>query len=146
MKKNKGYSIDFLTNTLVMNYKFSQAAEVYGSAEYTIIQGIRVDFPNIKICIKSGREQKGPRYNKRLTYENMEKYIKCFENSDVLLERFEKVKKMSLIVKSPYKFVCDWFTVQFPNYNNLSEFENSFSMITLVPIPNAEDYKQKEAM
>lgn len=143
MKNIKGYSIDFSNNTLIMNYKFSQGAKKYNSEEYKILQAIKKDFPEIKIQVKSGREQKAPRYNKRLTYENMKNYIRCFENSEVLLERFDTVKKMSLVVKSPYKFVCDWFTVQFPDYNKTPEFEGNITMITLLPLPKTENYEPK---
>ena len=94
--KVKGCKIDFTTHTAVINYKFAEAAEEYGSSEYRLLQSIKQDFPDIKICVKSGREQKTARYNKRFTYANMEKYIRCFDNSDVLLKRFETVKDMSL--------------------------------------------------
>ena len=34
----KGYKIDFTTNTVVMNYKFAEASEKYGSPEYRLLQ------------------------------------------------------------------------------------------------------------
>lgn len=91
----KGYKIDFTSGTIIVNYKFAEASEKYGSPEYRLLQTIKKDFPDFQVSVKSGREQKTTRYNKRLTYKNMEKYIGCFENSDVLLKRYETVKKMS---------------------------------------------------
>ena len=58
-----------------MNYKFAAAAAEYGTKEYKIMKGIRRDFPGMNEIIVSGREQKSPRTNTRLTYENMKKYI-----------------------------------------------------------------------
>lgn len=142
-KKINGYRIDYMTNTLIMNYKFSQAAEVYGSKEYRIIQGIKRDYPDINICVQSGREQNTTRYNKNLKYENMEKYIRCFDNSDVLLKRFETVKKMSATLKSPYKFVCDWFVAQFPDYKEIPEFEDNLTVVKFVPYPDKNNYQEK---
>ena len=119
----KGYKIDFTTNSIIMNYKFAEASGKYGTPEYKLLQSVKNDFPNIHISIQSGREQKTPRYNKRLTYENMETYIKCHENSEVILSRFETVKEMSKTMKSPYKYVCDWFLSQFPDFHEIPKFE-----------------------
>ena len=119
----KGYKIDFTTNSIIMNYKFAEASGKYGTPEYKLLQSVKNDFPNIHISIQSGREQKTPRYNKRLTYENMETYIKCHEGSDVLMARFETVKEMSKTMKSPYKYVRDWFFEQFPNFKETPKFE-----------------------
>lgn len=141
----KGYKIDFTTNTVVMNYKFAEASEKYGSPEYRLLQSIRNDFPDIQVCVKSGREQKKSRYNKRFKYENMEKYIKCFDNSEVLLKRFKTVKEMSKTLKSPYKFVCDWFVAQFPEYKDIPEFEGNLTVVKFVPYPDKNNYQEKAA-
>lgn len=141
----KGYKIDFITNTVIINYKFAEAAEKYGSPEYKLLQAIKNDMPDITVSVQSGREQKTARYNKRLTYANMENYIKCFDNSEVLLERFETVKKMSATLKSPYKFVCDWFFAQFPEYEKIPVFEGNLTVIKFVPYPDKKDYAEKVA-
>lgn len=123
IKELKGYKIDFTTNSFIMNYKFAAASQKYGSPEYKLLQSVKKDFPNIHISIQKGREQTTPRYNKRLTYANMETYIKCHENSEVILSRFETVKEMSKTMKSPYKYVCDWFLSQFPDFHEIPKFE-----------------------
>lgn len=145
MANNNGYRIDYATNTLVMNYKFSNAAEVYGSDEYRIIQAIKQDYPNIKVSIKSGREQKTPRKNKRFTYENMMKHIDCYDNSAELLDMFKRVKKMSAPMKSPYKYVSDWFISQFPDYKKTPKFDVDFKpTLTIVPPPDESKYDKKD--
>ena len=90
-----GYKILFATNTIIMNYKFEAAASQYGTPEYNILKGIRADFPGMTEVVMSGREQKSPRPNTRLTYENMEKFIEVQEDSEALLEVFETVKAAS---------------------------------------------------
>ena len=139
----KGYKIDFTSGTIIVNYKFAEASEKYGSPEYRLLQTIKKDFPDFQVSVKSGREQKTTRYNKRLTYKNMEKYIGCFENSDVLLKRYETVKKMSKPLKSPYKFVCDWFVAQFPEYKDIPEFEGNLTVVKFVPYPDKNNYQEK---
>ena len=113
----KGYKIDFTTNTMIVNYTFHAASKEYGSAEYELLKNVLSDFPNLKISVKSGREKKTPNKNKRLTYENMVKYISVYENAEELLNVFESVKARSQAEASPYKYVCDWFAEQFPEYN-----------------------------
>lgn len=116
MKKNNGYKIDFTNNTITMNYTFAAAASNLGTEEYDIIKGIKADFPQMAIIVKKGREPKKARPNKGLKYENMKAHISVYENADELMEMFDKAVKMSKSSKSPYKFVYDWFTMQFPNY------------------------------
>ena len=119
-----GYKILFATNTVIMNYKFAAAAAEYGTNEYNILKGIRADFPGMAEVVMSGREQKSPRPNTRLTYENMEKFIEVQEDSETLLEVFETVKAASQASKSPYKYVCDWFKAQFPDYQKKVVFKD----------------------
>ena len=112
----EGYKILFDKNTVIMNYKFAAAAAKYGTPEYTLLKNIRNDFPNMVEVVVSGREQTTPRPNYRLTYENMEKYISACSDSKTLLVEFATVKVQSQTATSPYKYVCDWFVNQFPNY------------------------------
>ena len=144
IKNIKGYKINFGNGTITMNYKFATAAEVYGSPEYELLRAIRDDFPNFKVFTKAGREIKTPRKTKRMTYKNMEKYINTFENANELMEVFNVVKSKSAIVKSPYKYVLDWFTMQFPNYTELPEKSEIKSSIVLVSTPKLEEYQMKE--
>ena len=138
-----GYKILFATNTVIMNYKFAAAAAEYGTKEYNILKGIRADFPGMAEVVMSGREQKSPRPNTRLTYENMEKFIEVQEDSEALLEVFETVKAASKASKSPYKYVSDWFKAQFPDYKNAVVFNDG--TLTVVPqkAPDTKKYKQK---
>lgn len=133
-----GYKIVFATNTVVMNYKFAAAAAEYGTKEYKIMKGIRRDFPGMNEIIVSGREQKSPRTNTRLTYGNMKKYISTHENADQLLKVFETVRAASLASKSPYKYVSDWFKAQFPNYNDIPNFIDGKLRTVPVEAPEAE--------
>lgn len=115
-KKIRGYEIDFTTNTLYMNYKFAEAANIPKSEEYTIVAEIRKDFPKIKIITRSGRNSKTCNANKRLTYANMESYIKIQDNADELMAAYMIAREESKSQPSPYAFVRNWFVKQFPNY------------------------------
>lgn len=112
----EGYKILFDKNTVIMNYKFAASAAKYGTPENVLLKNIRNDFPGMTEVVVSGREQKKPRSNYRLTYENMEKYIKACSGSREYLETFATVKAQSKAATSPYKYVFDWFMELFPDY------------------------------
>ena len=142
----KGYKINFGEGTITMNYKFAAAAERYGTSEYELLKSIRDDFPAFVVLVKAGREIVTPRKTKRMTYENMKKYIQTFANASELLEMFELVKRKSIILKSPYKYVLDWFTIQFPNFKELPEPVKTKLRVVPVAAPNTEQYSQKEEL
>ena len=139
----EGYKILFDTNTVIMNYKFAAAAAKYGTRENQLMRDIRADFPGMKEVVVSGRVQTSAKSNARLTYENMEKYIRVYENADELLAVFETVKAASVALASPYKYVCDWFKAQFPEYKNALIFEGGNLKAVPIKAPEIKEYKQK---
>ena len=67
------------------------------------------------------------------------------ENADELLAQFEVVKTCSLEQPSPYKFVLDWFKVQFPNYKEQPDFSNNTSkVIDLETIKKKQEEKKQQ--
>ena len=143
-KKLSGYKINFVTNTLTMNYKFHTASQEYGTEENKLVKEILNDFPSLSVVVKAGREVKTPNKNKRLTYANMKKHIAAYENSAELLEVFETVKALSKPAASPYKFVADWFVEQFPNYDKAPTFKDGKLTVLPVKAPDIKEYKIKK--
>lgn len=141
-KKIRGYEIDFTTNTLYMNYKFAEASGEYGTPEYKLLQKIRKDLPDIKVVKRAGRNAKTCNANKRLTYANMESYIKgqTEMNVDELLYLFELTKIESKCAKSPYAFVRDWFVKQFPNYKECKILKDD----KIIPFAEAAPQEDEE--
>ena len=139
----EGYKILFPTNTVIMNHKFAAAAAKYGTEENKLMKSIREDFPGMVEVVVSGREQTSARTNHRLTYENMEKYIMVYENAEELLEVFATVKAASVALANPYKYVCDWFKAQFPNYKEGVIFKDGKLTVTPKKAPDVIEYKQK---
>ena len=139
----EGYKILFNDNTVIINHKFAAAASKYGTKENRIIRNIRHDFPGMTEVIVSGRECDSAKANTRLTYENMEKHIRAYDNADDLLEVFESVKALSQTCASPYKYVCDWFKVQFPNYKKTPVFKDGGLTVAPAKAPEIIQYKQK---
>jgi len=143
----RGYRIDFAKKTITLNYKFQKAAQDYGSEEYNRLKDLIRDLPGFTVVVSAGKKITSTRPTKRLTYENMEKYIGTYENADELLEQFENVKEKSAPIASPYKYVRDWFVAQFRNYNvvQLSNPEAQKAAVSVVDAPNEDDYPHKAA-
>ena len=141
----EGYKILFSENTVIMNYKFAAAAAKYGTKENVLMKSIREDFPGMTEVIVSGREQTKAKSNTRLTYKNMEQYIRAHENADELMDVFDTVRMLSAPLASPYKYVCDWFHDQFPNYKDVPVFEDGKLVVRPVAAPNSAEYRQKAA-
>ena len=140
----KGYKINFANNTLVMNYKFHAASQEYGTDENKLVKAILADFPTLTVIVKAGRDVKTTNKNKRLTYANMEKHISAYENSAELLDVFETVKALSKTAASPYKYVTDWFVVQFPDYKKAPVFKEEKLSVPPVKVPDIKEYKIKK--
>ena len=139
----EGYKILFNENTVIMNHKFAAAAAKYGTKENNLMKSIRADFPGMAEVIVSGRECDKAQTNTRLTYENMEKHIRAYDNAGELLDVFETVKALSLATTSPYKYVCDWFKIQFPNYKKVPVFKDGKLTVAPVEAPKVIEYKKK---
>ena len=133
MKTNnvKGYKIDFTTQTVTVNYKFSKAMSDVGSLEYNLLKTIQRDFPNMKIMVAAGRKNKTCHHDKNLTYKNMETYISTKDNADELMAAYWMARTESNIQTSRYAHVRKWFISQFPNYREVSIVETTASTITV---------------
>lgn len=143
----RGYSINFAKKTITLNYKFQKAAQDYGSEEYNRLKDLIRDLPGFTVVVSAGKKITSTRPTKRLTYENMEKYIGTYENADALLAKFESVKDASSPLASPYKYVRKWFVAQFPDYN-VVQIDNPTAKkeaVELVEPENPDNYPHKAA-
>lgn len=138
-KKNNGYKIDFTKNVVYMNYKFASASMEFGTTEYKLIQEILKDFPQMKLVTRAGRTVKTCNANKRLTYANMERYIRVQEDAEKLMIAFEIAKEESQKQASPYAFVRNWFVNQFPDYQKCKVFDGEKTVVLTVAAPQEQE-------
>ncbi len=122
-----GYKLDITTNpaTLTINKTFEKQASVFNSQAYQIIKQIRADYPDVKIVRAEGNKKASRR---SITFAQMGQYISIFDENGMLQEQFEKVRAMSKIQASPYKYVKTWFENQFPNYTKQVAFDDNGKM------------------
>jgi len=142
----KGYKINYSTNTIIMNYKFAKSAQDFGSPEYNLFKSLKADFPMMIAVVEAGRKIDTTRLTKRLTYVNIEEHIKAYANANELLENFELAKQLSQPLASPYKYVCDWFYSQFPEYRDSTQsIQSALNGVKVVGLPDITKYETKES-
>ena len=123
MTTNKiaGYSYDPITNSLTMTAAFAKKASQFNTAEYNIVRRLRNDNPGMKIEKSAAKAPSNRPLN--ITFAKMEEFIKQCRDSKDRLEAFKKVKALSKIQASPYKYVKTWFLNNYANYSEQPEFD-----------------------
>ena len=136
-----GYKINFAANTITITADFETKANDPNTEQYRLLKQIQGDYPAMKISRKTHRSPKACNPSKGLTYANMERYINVYENAAELLERFEEVKKLSVVQANSYMYVKSWFISQFPNYKALPDFTSLKLIAKVIPATSrtAED-------
>ena len=143
--KFKGYKLDFAKKTMTVNKKFAAAMNDITSPEFKYYKKVMKECPQLELIVKAGRTYTKPRKNTRFSYKNMERYISTFDNADELLERFMLVQVKSKVLKSPYKYVGDWFKAQFPNYEKTPDIVTAKERVIVKAAPDTNNYEQKAA-
>ena len=118
--KINSYSFDALTNTVTISKDFARKASQLNTSEYKTLLQLRNDNPNLKIVMReSGKAQNGS----GITFKQMEAFIKQCRDSESRIEVYERVKALSRVQRSPYKYVKDWFLTNYANYSENPEFD-----------------------
>jgi len=137
MKTN--YSYNAITNTLTVSAAFLKNASNLHSKEYEIIRTLRADHGEITIVTEERRKSA----SRAMTFKQMEMHIKQCRDSEKRLEAFEKVKALSKIQRSPYKYVKTWFMDNYANYSEQPVFdEDGFVVVKTKTEMEAENTPQ----
>ena len=108
MKKN---AIIYIDDTQAQVTKaFAKQARIFGTPEYREWRAFLAENPGTEMVTKTIKKAKDKKNDaKNRTYEKMAEYISLQENADELMKEFEAQKKLSIVQKSPYRFVLNWF-------------------------------------
>ena len=119
---------------VLVTKSFMKQARIFGTPEYKKWKEIKADLPEAIMVTKKIKKNPDKKTNRNKTYENMELFIKQQKNAEVLLEEFERQKKLSKIMPYPYAAVLEWFENTFKNPD---EYQPLFAEMS------AEKEKQK---
>ena len=147
MTTNKiaGYSYDPITNSLTMTAAFAKKASQLNTTEYNIVRQLRNDNPGMKIEKSAAKAPSNRPLN--ITFAKMEEYIKQCRDSKDRLEAFKKVKTLSKIQASPYKYVKTWFLDNYANYSETPVFDaDGFAVVKTKAQMDAEKKAAEESV
>ena len=115
MKKNNGYEINYIENTITVTKKFLKEAGIIGSAAYTELARVRKDLPDFQIVQREIAKKQGKKTYGKLTYELMAGHIEAKEeaNAPAVLAEFERVKQLSKVQSGSYAYVKTWFLTRY---------------------------------
>ena len=140
MKKGMNYMVDHLANKVVVTRKFFEASMVWGSEEDNQMEKFKQRGFSIEI------EQRKPRTEKSyaeklkagkapmLTYAEMKSYIVKLDDAEEMVKEFEQIRDTAKERKNRISYVNQWFRSEFPNYDNVPEFDEN---MRIVHNPNA---------
>ena len=96
MKKNTGYEINYIENTITVTKKFLKEAGIIGSAAYTELARVRKDLPDFQIVQREITKKQGKKSYGKLTYKVMGEFIEAQEeeNASVVLAEFQRVQQL----------------------------------------------------
>ena len=77
--KNRGYNVNWMTNTVTMTKEFAKRASQQGSPEYNILLDARQN--GFYLAERPKQERRA--CPTRITFAQMENYISCLDNKDV---------------------------------------------------------------
>lgn len=124
---------DYTKHAIIMTKTEAREAGKYGSDKFNELNGLRAAAPNYQIMIT--KTPKGNRCFARLTYADMERYIKA-HNVDVtvgeetkhalevfyeLCGRDKEGKKQPQMAVATYGEVKQWFLIQYPDIENTAK-------------------------
>ena len=79
----------------------------------------------------------------KLVFADVDPKTINMDPKDVARKITDKTKMIVASTASPYKYVCDWFKIQFPNYKKAPVFKDGKLIAAPVEAPKVIEYKQK---
>lgn len=109
-------------NTARVTKAFMKKANIFGTDEFKLWREYKVVFPNAKMTTKDIKKNPDKKTTRNLTYANMKEFLSTLPNGKELVEELEIIKKRSLVQKSPYHYVLDWFSETVEGYDDFKKF------------------------
>ena len=140
MKKGLSYAVNHLANKVVVTRKFFEASMVWGSEEDTLMETFKQRGFSIEIEQRKKRTEKSYAEKLKLgktpmlTYAEMRSYIVKLDDAEEMGKEFDLIREAAKERKNRISYVNQWFRSEFPNYDNVPEFDEN---LRIVHNPNA---------
>ena len=140
--KTTSYNFDAINTVLTITKDFARKASQLNSPEYKTMLQLRRDYPNLEIVMREGTKKQAA---SGISFKQMEEFIKQCRDSESRLELYERVKALSRVQRSPYKYVKDWFLTNYANYSENPEFDADNYVIVKTKAQMEQEAKEAEA-
>ena len=135
------YKFDLRNNRIILSRKFENLLRKEENEDaYDLFVQLQSDFPNMRLSYVPKAKRNN---NTQMTYAQMEAYIKCCQNSEEYLDKYQALRTASKAKKNPYSIVREWFIETFPDYK-VRSFNLDEKGKIIVPAPASNDDEQGE--
>lgn len=101
---------------------FAKNACIFGTEEFKLWREYKAIYSEAQMVVKTIKKNPNKKTRRNMTYANMEAFISTLDSSEVLLAQFTVIRQRSLIQKSPYQYVLDWFESTFADKISMKDF------------------------
>lgn len=121
MNNTRGYEIKFEAKQIIITKRFEKVANNYGSVEYKTLLGLRSDFPDFAIKVKTIEKKENKVSYSGLNIYKMKAAIFFLTKDKETVKLFEKYEKVYEGQKGKYATLKKLFLDKYKeDYNNLS--------------------------
>ena len=118
--KTTSYNFDAINTVLTITKDFARKASQLNSPEYKTMLQFRRDYPSLEIVMREGTKKQAA---SGISFKQMEEFIKQCRDSESRKATYERVKALSKVQRSPYKYGKEWFLPNYANYSENPEFD-----------------------
>lgn len=123
-----GYKFDHINRRIIITREFNKNANVFGSNEYKTLQKLRKALPEYTVTFTAPHRKTSAKSH--MTLERMIRYIEKQPDSETIMADMNKVRfPENCSVPAPFTVVKQWFFKRFPNYGQMTPFDDNGHII-----------------
>lgn len=123
-----GYKFDHINRRIIITREFNKNANVFGSNEYKTLQKLRKALPEYTVTFTAPHRKTSAKSH--MTLERMIRYIEKQPDSEAIMADMNKVRfPENCAVPAPFSVVKQWFFKRFPNYGQMTPFDDNGHII-----------------
>ena len=123
-----GYKFDHINRRIIITREFNKNANLFGSNEYKTLQKLRKALPEYTVTFTAPHRKTS--IKSHMTLERMIRYIEKQPDSETIMVDLNKVRfPENCAVPAPFSVVKQWFFKRFPNYGQMTPFDDNGHII-----------------
>lgn len=123
-----GYKFDHINRRIIITREFNKNANVFGSNEYKTLQKLRKALPEYTVTFTAPHRKTSAKSH--MTLERMIRYIEKQPDSETIMVDLNKVRfPENCAIPAPFSVVKQWFFKRFPNYGQMTPFDDNGHII-----------------